>query len=504
MKTIVLWIALGLYQFITVTTSSDSSPSQSTLSSSSYSASSFDSSSSFSSSHSSSSSFSSSYSSYSSSSSYPKSSSSSWSSYSSHPYSSASHHYHYSYKNDKNISAHFRPAVKRNDGDILPAIHQIWSETYANYPLCNYHQDTQNDVKDICYNEPIIHAVGLVVKNEKWPGLLCVKRVRNASLAQFFYAESSHDQKQKLIFKVEKPSTPTCSKYALYVEDSACIILVPWSDTTAIYDFGSNINATILTAELNFTSWNDTKVNRPSDTTPAGCNYTNFVDIFGKCKAECSCRLDYRTVTQVCGTNRPTNRIILWSYGNKVKLQRRGLTSISPDTFSHANRNVISIKLQWNRLSHLPYNLFYDHITSLVNLQLNHNNLNTLDVRLFTNLTQLKYLSMASNHLSTLPSRLFDDLLNLLVLQVSHNQLTVFPEGLFNNLFNLSVLYATDNFFTTVPTGFPNSMNDFILSNNRIISLYNNTFPFSEVRRISLDNNSISSLPKDLFSNTVF
>ena len=119
--------------------------------------------------------------------------------------------------------------------------------------------------------------------------------------------------------------------------------------------------------------------------------------------------------------------------------------------------------------STLPVGIF-DGLTNLENLAL-HNKLTTLPGKLFDELTSLTFLDMQNNEISSIQADTFDGLTSLKTLFLQRNRLTSLPDGIFEGLTSLFsvglegnpgdpfrigvslVKVGTDQFKAVVPTG---------------------------------------------------
>nr|AIO08215.1 variable lymphocyte receptor C [Petromyzon marinus] len=86
-------------------------------------------------------------------------------------------------------------------------------------------------------------------------------------------------------------------------------------------------------------------------------------------------------------------------------------------------------------------------------LNLQYNQLQTLPVGVFDQLTELKQLFLLNNQLKSLPSGVFDSLTKLTILQLDYNQLQSVPKGAFDKLTNLDKLYLSNNQLQSIEAG---------------------------------------------------
>nr|AIO08240.1 variable lymphocyte receptor C [Petromyzon marinus] len=96
------------------------------------------------------------------------------------------------------------------------------------------------------------------------------------------------------------------------------------------------------------------------------------------------------------------------------------------------------------QLQSLPVGVF-DQLKNLNELRLTYNQLKSLPPRVFDSLTQLTLLQLNTNQLQSIPAGAFDKLTNLQTLSLSTNQLQSVPDGTFDSLAQLSDLRLDNN-----------------------------------------------------------
>nr|AIO08113.1 variable lymphocyte receptor C [Petromyzon marinus] len=127
----------------------------------------------------------------------------------------------------------------------------------------------------------------------------------------------------------------------------------------------------------------------------------------------------------------------------RLELDYNQLASIDAKAF-HGLRHITFLSLNNNQLQTLPAGLF-DQLAELKQLYLQGNQLKSLPPRVFDSLTKLTELQLHTNQLQSIPAGAFDKLANLQTLSLSTNQLQSVPDGAFDSLGKLEVLTINNN-----------------------------------------------------------
>jgi Leucine-rich repeat (LRR) protein len=176
---------------------------------------------------------------------------------------------------------------------------------------------------------------------------------------------------------------------------------------------------------------------------------------------------------------------LLSTYLLELNLSKNSLVYLNSSTFSRLC-SLKALNLSCNNLNDLPDNLF-SNLVHLEELNLSVNLLgNRLKSVLFRGLKNLKCLNLNSNQLSTLDSEIFSGLYNLLFLDLGNNKLSSVSTSLFMNLTKLAILNL----------GF-NKLTDF---------KEDNRYVFSSMKMLAvlcLNNNLIHNFVDGLFDDLV-
>nr|AIO08092.1 variable lymphocyte receptor C [Petromyzon marinus] len=127
----------------------------------------------------------------------------------------------------------------------------------------------------------------------------------------------------------------------------------------------------------------------------------------------------------------------------KLQLDFNQLASIDAKAFQGLP-HLTFLSLNNNQLQSLPVGVF-DQLKNLNELRLYHNQLKSLPPAVFDRLTKLTYLSLSENQLQSIPEKVFDKLTQLQQLYLSTNQLQSVPDGAFDSLGKLELLDLQNN-----------------------------------------------------------
>nr|AGJ51105.1 variable lymphocyte receptor C [Petromyzon marinus] len=128
----------------------------------------------------------------------------------------------------------------------------------------------------------------------------------------------------------------------------------------------------------------------------------------------------------------------------KLQLDFNQLASIDAKAF-HGLRHLTFLSITSNpQLQSLPVGVF-DQLKNLNELRLGENQLKSLPPRVFDSLTKLTELQLHTNQLQSIPAGAFDKLTNLQTLSLSTNQLQSVPYGVFDSLTNLQTMFLDNN-----------------------------------------------------------
>ena len=160
------------------------------------------------------------------------------------------------------------------------------------------------------------------------------------------------------------------------------------------------------------------------------------------------------------------------------------------------------LDLSDNSLESLPVGVF-DGLGALFYLDLYNNSLSSLPVSVFNDLNMLEDLDLGGNSLTSLPVGVFDGLGALEILELDSNSLTSLPVGVFDELSSLKKLDLKDNGLNSLPVGVFDGLGALEileLDSNSLTSLPVGVFDeLSSLTHLELDSNSLESLPVGVF-----
>ncbi|NXR31636.1 IGS10 protein, partial [Zosterops hypoxanthus] len=145
-------------------------------------------------------------------------------------------------------------------------------------------------------------------------------------------------------------------------------------------------------------------------------------------------------------------------------------------------------------------------------INLGYNSLRKLSPTDFAGLEKLELLMLHSNEISVIPERAFSDLRSLQVLKMSYNKVRRLQQGVFYGLSSLARLHMDHNQIEFVnPNVFYGltSLRLVHLDGNLLQQLhpdtfvtlrYSGIFRISFLKQISLSDNALTSLPREMFS----
>ncbi|OQV13915.1 Protein slit [Hypsibius exemplaris] len=168
---------------------------------------------------------------------------------------------------------------------------------------------------------------------------------------------------------------------------------------------------------------------------------------YGLCPGECSCNEALTTVD--CSKRRLRNiPTPLPAQVEKLDLQGNALTLVQTDAF-RGLKNLKILQLQDNQIDTIERGSFQD-LLLLERLRLNRNNLRSLPDLLLGSLGQLNRLDLSDNQLQFIGRKWFVGSLRLRNLQLDHNQIRCIDSEAVRNLKDLQILTMNYNNLTTL------------------------------------------------------
>nr|XP_023021445.1 toll-like receptor 6 [Leptinotarsa decemlineata] len=126
-----------------------------------------------------------------------------------------------------------------------------------------------------------------------------------------------------------------------------------------------------------------------------------------------------------------------------ITVSKNRLKSIGKNNCSNVTSRVINFDLSYNIISELFSDTF-EHLNTLKILKLEHNNISSLPIGLFSDLSSLINLNLSNNKLEQFYHGTFENLKNLQILDISNNKITDVKRYL-HSLANMNELYIQQN-----------------------------------------------------------
>ncbi|XP_068971949.1 leucine-rich repeats and immunoglobulin-like domains protein 3 [Bombus flavifrons] len=205
--------------------------------------------------------------------------------------------------------------------------------------------------------------------------------------------------------------------------------------------------------------------------------------------------LAHNSITDINGTALLTLQLLqnLDMSGNKISVIRNG-SFLAPNCLTHLNLNMNQIRIIENGS--------LDNLTSLEELRLNKNHLTQLK-DLFTNLKKLRILEINKNELQTIQGLSLTGLKNLKELRLKRNKIETLHDGAFWPLENLTILQLDFNMLTVVRKGGLfglEHLQKLTLSHNRIGTIEIQAWDrCKEIVELDLSHNEMKSIERDTF-----
>ncbi|KAK9719939.1 TIR domain [Popillia japonica] len=142
-----------------------------------------------------------------------------------------------------------------------------------------------------------------------------------------------------------------------------------------------------------------------------------------------------------------------------------------PEVFAGL-RNLEELELAYCAITHLPLDIF-KRLPSLRRLDLNRNQIKTIDSVVFSPLTRLEWINLSWNMLSAWSTRLFKHNPKMTALYVNNNKITHFTKAILEDILVLDTLDLSGNLFNCVCSNFKVFSNLNRSTMSHILSLLN-------------------------------
>ncbi|XP_071851326.1 uncharacterized protein [Apostichopus japonicus] len=199
-------------------------------------------------------------------------------------------------------------------------------------------------------------------------------------------------------------------------------------------------------------------------------------------------------------TQLPTNIFQKLVHLSKLDLSFNNLTSLPKGLFDHT-ANLTSLYINDNLLTQLPTKIF-QKLVHLSTLRLCYNNIKELSEDIFNGNSNLKKLDLSYNNLTSLPKGIFDYTTKLKFVSICNNQITHLPPDCFRQIEALNDLKLHENELTTLSKSMfakNVSLIHLDLCDNNIARPTADFFP--ETKRLMLVSNNIAYIPEGMFQS---
>ncbi|KAM9311699.1 leucine-rich repeats and immunoglobulin-like domains protein 3 [Gastrophryne carolinensis] len=178
------------------------------------------------------------------------------------------------------------------------------------------------------------------------------------------------------------------------------------------------------------------------------------------------------------------------------------ITSMEPGAFDNLSATLQVLKLNKNRIGHVPPKMF--KLSNLQHLELKRNRMRHIDGLTFQGLDALKSLNMQRNGITKLMDGAFWGLSNMEVLQLDHNNLTEISRGWLYGLLMLQYLQLSQNAISKISPDaweFCQKLTELDLTFNELTRLDGSSFMgLSLLGRLFIGNNQISNIADGAFN----
>ncbi|XP_037031971.1 leucine-rich repeat transmembrane neuronal protein 2-like [Bradysia coprophila] len=175
-----------------------------------------------------------------------------------------------------------------------------------------------------------------------------------------------------------------------------------------------------------------------------------------------------------------------------------GLKSVSKDDFEGASR-LVELNLEHNEIESIVGDLF-NNVKFLQSIFLSHNRINNIEASAFGELEDLNNLELTNNSLTVIKRNVFADLNTLSVLKLDNNRIETIEDGALD-LPGLKELFLTNNRIQTLSDRiFSRSthLKSINFNGNQMRSIGQSLYNLAELQRLHLDDNIIDDIDLDL------
>ncbi|CRL08342.1 CLUMA_CG021345, isoform A [Clunio marinus] len=162
----------------------------------------------------------------------------------------------------------------------------------------------------------------------------------------------------------------------------------------------------------------------------------------------------------------------------------------------------IWLKITHSQLLDFDERRFAEMNINIKDLRLYHNNLSTLPITSFQNLTKVDFLAVADNSIQEIPREMFEFMSNLGTLDFGRNKIKSIRSDDFARLKNLKVVVLASNEIELLEKDcFPKSLLNLHIGRNKISSLNGALRNLNDIKMLFINANNLTSLEEELPEN---
>ncbi|XP_006190068.1 osteomodulin isoform X2 [Camelus ferus] len=217
------------------------------------------------------------------------------------------------------------------------------------------------------------------------------------------------------------------------------------------------------------------------------------------CASECSCPLNFPS-SMYCDNRKLRTIPNIPAYIQQVYLQFNEIEAVTSDSFVNAT-HLKEINLNHNKIKSqkIDHGVFAK-LSNLLQLHLQHNNLEEFPTLLPKSLERIL---LGYNEISRVQTNAVDALVNLTMLDLCYNQIddSTLQGRIFAKMENLMQLNLCNNRLESMPPGLPSSLMYLSLENNSISSIpekYFNGLP--KLHALRMSHNKLQDIPYNIFN----
>lgn len=217
------------------------------------------------------------------------------------------------------------------------------------------------------------------------------------------------------------------------------------------------------------------------------------------CATECFCPPNFPS-SMYCDNRKLKTIPRVPAHIQQVYLQFNEIEAVTADSFINAT-HLKEINLSHNKITSQKIDIgVFAKLPNLLQLHLQHNNLEDFPFPLPKSLERLL---LGYNEISRLQTNAMDGLVNLTMLDLCYNQLedSMLQEKILAKMEKLMQLNLCNNRLKSMPPGLPSSLMYLSLENNSISSIPENYFnELPKLQAVRMSHNKLQDIPYNIFN----